>query len=272
MSGVFLKAGKAQADLPAGAAPVKKFQGIHVMGAEDPSAYSFNTIEEGVQGTRVPIAAKNKRGGIEGDPGNIYGTVVLGKKLTASADGDGWATLGDIEPPSPQKMPEVRRETKAIDPKAELDIQEILDKEAAAAQAQAAETHSSTTPAGHLHERSVPTQYPQGAPMQAAPVYAGPLVPQAMQAIAEIPEDTPKIAATFAGEFGKFRGNYLYVHQDGQMLILIYELGDPVYSPPKGNTEMTITCGGVEHTVYFLGVEFDLPFFDCGIQVFFKVD
>jgi hypothetical protein len=243
---------------------------MRVLDAEDPSAYHFDVMAEGQLGTRVPIAAKNDRGGIEGAPGNIYGTIFMGKRLTAGADGEGWDALGDLPPPSPISVPPRTNGDAPAEPatETELDIQSILDKEAAAVAAQAQETHSSNTaqPIGHVHQKEMPRPAPTPAP------YVGPLVPQAVQVALETPPAEDKIPVTFKGDFGRFRGNYLYVHEDGNMLILIYDLEDPVYSPPKGNTEMSITCGEHTHKVYFLGVEFDLPFFDCGIQVFFKVD
>jgi hypothetical protein len=84
------------------------------------------------------------------------------------------------------------------------------------------------------------------------------------------PRDIPPTKVKLSGSFGTSRGTYKYVHMTGDLIILVYDQDANIFTPPAAETPFKLSCNGEEHNVYFAGVEFDLPFFECGIQVMIR--
>jgi hypothetical protein len=74
-----------------------------------------------------------------------------------------------------------------------------------------------------------------------------------------------------SGDFGTYRGKYTHMQDTDDLIVLMYDLQDPVYSPPASTEPFTISCGRQSHKVYFAGIEFELDFLDQGVQVFVKI-
>jgi len=72
------------------------------------------------------------------------------------------------------------------------------------------------------------------------------------------------------GTFGSFRGKYLQVFESGEFVVLVYDVEDSIYSPPASQDSFDLICGSDTYTVQFLGIEFEMPNSDTGIQVMVK--
>jgi hypothetical protein len=105
--------------------------------------------------------------------------------------------------------------------------------------------------------------------VQAAP-YPTPAAPAADTEDGYDPSDIPPTKVKLSGSFGTSRGTYKYVHMTGELVILVYDQDANIFTPPASETPFKLSCNGEEHNVYFAGVEFDLPFFECGIQVMIR--
>jgi len=81
------------------------------------------------------------------------------------------------------------------------------------------------------------------------------------------PSDVPPTRVKLSGSFGTSRGMYKYVHITDDFVILIYEEDSNIFTPPSSQETFKLSCNKEEYDVYFVGVEFELPFYKTGVQV-----
>jgi hypothetical protein len=86
---------------------------------------------------------------------------------------------------------------------------------------------------------------------------------------ASLPEAPAPTLVQFEGTFGKFKGQYSRVLVQGIFIVLVAE-GGSTFSPPVGDTPLTLVFDDEKHTVCFYGIEFELPFINASVQVFVK--
>ena len=72
---------------------------------------------------------------------------------------------------------------------------------------------------------------------------------------------------TMSGYFGTFRGNYMYLIETPDLVVLVYDTNSQVFTPPAKADVFQLSCKDRSFNVYFAGIEFELPFAACGIQV-----
>ena len=74
------------------------------------------------------------------------------------------------------------------------------------------------------------------------------------------------------GGFGTYRGQYLFCYDFPGLIVLVHDLDAPVFSPPPSADLFNLSCQDSTYGVYFAGIEFELPFAKCGIQVMIRGD
>jgi hypothetical protein len=101
-----------------------------------------------------------------------------------------------------------------------------------------------------------------------------PVVTQVIEEEQEVVETVkPKISkelksVSISGKFGSYRGKYIDVIKEGNILVLVYDLDAASYTPPTDMTSpLTVNCEGVSYTVYYPGIEFPLTAQNLGFQV-----
>jgi hypothetical protein len=82
--------------------------------------------------------------------------------------------------------------------------------------------------------------------------------------------EIPEVRAKLSGTFGTSRGTYRFMYATDELIILGYGLEANIFTPPASEEHFKLSCNNQEYTVYFLGVEFELPCFECGIQVMIR--
>ena len=88
---------------------------------------------------------------------------------------------------------------------------------------------------------------------------------------AELEQDEHKpVRVQMSGSFGSYRGIYEHIYVQGDLVILVYKSDEQVFSPPPREDELELSCDGNTYEVYFPGIEFELPFTGCGIQVMIR--
>lgn len=84
------------------------------------------------------------------------------------------------------------------------------------------------------------------------------------------PTEVASQTVKLSGQFGTSRGKYRFVHKTDGFIVLVYDEDANIFSPPASESTFRLSCNGEEHEVYFAGVEFELPFFKCGVQVMIR--
>lgn len=84
------------------------------------------------------------------------------------------------------------------------------------------------------------------------------------------PSEVPPVKVTLRGPFGTSRSMYRFVQVTDQFVILVYDGDANIFTPPASDTPFKLSCNGEDLDVYFAGVEFELPFFGCGVQVMIR--
>lgn len=116
---------------------------------------------------------------------------------------------------------------------------------------------------------------------QSAPVHEAPSLPppaSAVPAVAATMLPSPELQAgaygkpsperiTMTGYFGTFRGNYMHLYETADLVVLVYDLNSQVFTPPAKPDVFQLSCKDRSFNVYFAGIEFELPFAACGVQV-----
>lgn len=248
MSGAFQRVEQTNIDSVGGKPASKKYVGIRVLDTEQ-DEYKLNHSQGkiassvgGDLGTRVPKSSRT--GGIEGK-GNkgAHGLIVMGNTLTVGdGDGSGFKVLSELEPTPALVGDEVLSEEKVQEGEDEDEEEEDLPEDIVRDLEEFQEYLPPPAPVG------------EGLPEQSR----YPFTP------------VKKKRVKMQGTFGSYRGKYLDLVDTGDLVVLLYDPEDPVYSPPASQETFTISCGGQKHTVYFAGIEFELDALGRGIQVFIK--
>lgn len=242
MSGAFVK--KDKPVMSSAGKQTKNYRGVRVVD-EDESDYKFGKIQGSVEGTRVP--RMSKKGGIVGSD-NAHGTIIQGERLTCGPDGTGFTSMGTLDPVSGLQAVEEVPEPEVEEESENWDEEEV---------------------AKDLEELSQyePVEMPTDPPSrgQGPITFELPIAPKYLKQ-----PDKKKIK--MQGSFGTYRGKYTNIQETDDLVVLLYDLSDPVYSPPPSAEPFTISCGKQSHKVYFAGIEFELDFLNQGVQVFVKME
>jgi hypothetical protein len=141
--------------------------------------------------------------------------------------------------------------------KAEEELRQLMPKEAAPAQGLNEEAVGQLLQFLSAMDR---TKTPPAVERTEAPVRKAPAV--------ERVADEQRV--TLRGAFGTYRGTYRYVYPSDDLVVLVYGIDTPVFTPPPGEEPFQLVCGETSYTVYFAGIDFELPFAKCGVQVMIR--
>lgn len=208
--------------------------------------YQFDTMQDGQQGTRVPITSQY--GGVEG--GGAYGKVVQGSVITAGPNGEGFVPIKPLIPSFAQEEEEpVPEHEKVAGQSNHADaIRQLM-------QAQPQQAVQQPIP------QQVPYHHTQPQ-LTAPPVDFSQTLPA--------PEPEPIVEAKLSGPFGSFKGKYTHIIVKEDLLVLVYPEDASVFSPPANGESFKISCQQGDYSVYFVGIEFDLPFIGKSVQVMIR--
>jgi len=231
--------------------------------------YTFGAMQGAMQGTVLPTTGK--RGELRKSR-SPFGSIVIGKTFRYK-NGELYDTPEEFEPTqlkayfrgseTDDEQETTLEELAASDPEEELSavekqLRDIMD--AAKDMDIPEEAPDSTqTPAPTLSTKAMSL-----------------MIAEAVQAALRVDkeneeEETPAAKRVrMEGAFGSYRGTYAYVYVEHEFVILVYDTDAQVFSPPKSAEEFSLTCDGITYEVYFPGIEFELPFTDCGIQVMIR--
>jgi hypothetical protein len=120
---------------------------------------------------------------------------------------------------------------------------------------------------GHMQGQPVTTQAPVAPPVT-PPVQAP--TPQVVPDVGFDPTEIPPTRIKLSGAFGTSRGQYKQVQITDEFIILVYDEDANIFTPPSSEATFKLSCNREEYEVYFAGVEFDLPFYNCGVQVMIR--
>ena len=274
-----------------GGAPVPGMSAVSIMDAEEPSEYGYERSQGAVIGTLLPRARKH--GGVQGSS-NPYGSIVTGEKITQQGrepfqprwlEQDGVATNDEVV------MPEITSEgieLESVDepsPVEEADqkVAEEQEEREGEFQEQILRAKDAEAQLASIMERSteVSTDVPPmdvealcnllqthltGSGMLSTPAPASVLAPE------KPPVAAPQVRVTMQGGFGTYRGQYLFCYDFPGLIVLVHDLDAPVFSPPPSADLFNLSCQDSTYGVYFAGIEFELPFAKCGIQVMIRGD
>jgi hypothetical protein len=84
---------------------------------------------------------------------------------------------------------------------------------------------------------------------------------------------TAEYKVQIKGNFGTFTGKYLDLTETPEYVVLIYLIGDSIYIPPTGDKfELLDMCKNEKYSVYYAGINFEIPMFNSGFIVINKMD
>ena len=270
-----------------GGAPVPGMSAVSILDAEDPSEYSYERAQGSVIGTLLPRARRH--GGVQGSS-NPYGSIVAGEKITQQGREPfqpRWLEQGGVPTTDEVVMPEITSEGIVLESVDEPSPVETADQKVAEEQEEReGEFHEQITRAkdaeaqlASIMERSteVSTDAPPmdvaalcnllqtqltGSGMLSAPTTVS----------APVQEPPPQVRVMMQGGFGTYRGKYLFCYDFTGLIVLVHDLDAPVFSPPPSTDLFNLSCQDSTYDVYFAGIEFELPFAKCGIQVMIRGD
>jgi hypothetical protein len=270
-----------------GGAPVPGMSAVSILDAEDPSEYSYERAQGSVIGTLLPRARRH--GGVQGSS-NPYGSIVAGEKITQQGREPfqpRWLEQGGVPTTDEVVMPEVTSEGIVLESVDEPSPVETADQKVAEEQEeregefqeQIIRAKDAEAQLASIMERSI--EVSTDAPpmdvealcnlLQAQLTGSGVLSAQA-PASAPPPESAPQVRVTMQGGFGTYRGQYLFCYDFPGLVVLVHDLDAPVFTPPPSTDLFNLSCQDSTYDVYFAGIEFELPFAKCGIQVLIRGD
>jgi len=233
--------------------------------------YKFGALQGSMQGTIVPTT--NKKGELR-NSASPFGSIVVGKTYRYK-NGALDDSPEEFEPThlrayfnsADNKTETEQPPSKSTVPKevsdAEKQLQAIMDA------ADHLDVHSDAADVEEELE-ILPTSALSAKAMSKIIVEAVRIGLQANTESTVSKEDPEPIRVKMEGSFGKYRGTYSYVYVEDSFVILVYSREAQVFSPPTSDEEFAVTCDGTTYEVYFPGIEFELPFTDCGIQVMIR--
>jgi hypothetical protein len=267
--------------------------------AETADKYQFNVRTAAGIGTIVPC--RNRTGGIEGGHTSSYGQIVPGHVITAGMDGTGEVAVEVNRPEhlehginipreawgDAQKVAKATKRTNGQQPprlvrggstqqqNAEA-IEELIETGPSFEQAMRPQTPVEPTEIKGIFQGEPPKdpdvemQVPEPV-VTAAPEYEAPTYQDPGQQV--LPPHAPEVyRVVFKGDFGKFRGKYIGMDIQEELLILTHNSGAAVFSPPSSDQPFKLSCNEDAYQVYFFGIEFEMPDLNIGVQVFNLVE
>ena len=281
---------------PAAGTPHGTHKAFSILDADDPSAYKFGYTQGRMQGTLVPVSSEH--GGIKGSK-NHYGKVVTGRTISGDGHNEeskpfvpGWIDPTNTNKPSSEDIgPNDLLEDVGVSPRPLLDlapegegIDVAADKLAADQRVEDMQTARSEEFKSQLvrqREAELELQHilaEASEPMSGQEDRGEPISPLSQdtiqKALAAIRSPasvaSELVQVTLRGTFGSYRGFYSQVYATTELVVLVYDINAPIYSPPPGMDTFHISWQEQQESVYFAGIEFELPFADCGVQVMVK--
>jgi len=266
---------------------------IHYKGDLDPDKYAsqaFNPGSEFGGATVVPRMADF--GGVLDPDRSDYGMVVQGQTVSGDASA---GTLRTSEfAPDPESWTGKNKRTRSEDELDELAVEEeavpesfeVKDaKESEKEEPPKQQEDSTSAPERNvgdkleslldeMRDNNLRPSREELAESWKGESYLSPIDrPGAMDSQRSKPDLYKPASATkvlFNGPFGTYRGTYRHVYVSPDFITLVYDQDAAVYSPPPADTLFTVSCGDKEYEVYFMGIEFDMPCLDGGVQVMIR--
>jgi hypothetical protein len=264
---------------------------VSILDAEDPSEYSYERAQGAVIGTLLPRARRH--GGVQGSS-NPYGNIVAGEKITQQGREPfqpSWLEQGGVPTNDEAAMPEITSEGIVLESVDEPSPVDIADQKVAEAQEeregefqeQITRSKDAEAQLAFIMERRAEVST-DVSPMdvealcnllQAHLTGSGMLSvpdPTSVPDLVPPPVSAPQVRVTMQGGFGTYRGQYLFCYDFPGLIVLVHDLEAPVFSPPPSTDLFNLSCQDSTYDVYFAGIEFELPFAKCGIQVMIRGD
>jgi hypothetical protein len=232
--------------------------------------YKFGALQGSMQGTIVPTT--NRKGELRNSP-SPFGSIVVGKTYRYK-DGELYDSPEEFEPThlrayfnsSDNEAETAPAATSANVPKevsdAERQLQAIMDA------ADHLDIHDAAPGDEEIDLLPAPALSTKAMSKMIAEAVRVGLQADVEDTVSK--EDPEPIRVKMEGSFGSYRGTYSYVYVEDSFVILVYDREAQVFSPPTSAGEFSVTCDGTTYEVYFPGIEFELPFTDCGIQVMIR--
>ena len=247
----------------------------------------MNRSQGAVIGTLLPRARKH--GGVQGSS-NPYGSIVVGEKITQQGREPfqpQWLEQGGVPTNDEVVMPEITSEgieLESVDepsPVEEADqkVAEEQEEREGEFQEQIIRAKDAEAQLASIMERS--TEVSTDAPPMDVEALCSLLQTQLTgsgvlsaptSVSAPSPESAPQVRVTMQGVFGTYRGKYLFCYDFPGLVVLVHDLDAPVFTPPPSTDLFNLSCQDSTYGVYFAGIEFELPFAKCGIQVMIRGD
>ena len=197
----------------------------------DSNEYVLNRPIPGLNSASTKIPKMHPKGGVE--DGNIYGYIAKGNVISVNPETGSFINVGEVD------MLKESEEDFEEDEDEEL-VEEYLEEPEPAPQ-----TTEHTELLRLLADKVLNTPEP----------------------VEEDPKKKNKKRVVIKGDNGKFTGKYLDIVVEGDLVVLVRDIDDPVYSPPKGS-KVDLLCDGATKTVYYDDIEFELDTYEIGVQVF----
>jgi hypothetical protein len=264
---------------------------VSILDAEEPSEYGYGRAQGSVIGTLLPRARKH--GGVQGSS-NPYGSIVAGEKITQQGREPfqpQWLEQSGVPINDKVVMPEITSDGIVLESVEEDSPVEDVDQKVAEAQEeregefqeQITRSKDAEAQLASIMERSTEVSI-EAPPMDVAALCnllqahltgSGVLSsPETASVSAPISPSVsaPQVRVTMQGDFGTYRGHYLFCYDFPGLIVLVHDLDAPVFSPPPSADLFNLSCQDSSYGVYFAGIEFELPFAECGIQVMLRGD
>ena len=265
--GMFIR--KQDQDVPGGMRhPVHKM--AQILDAEDPSRYDFGALQHAVTGTRVPLTTEH--GGIM-KSNNPFGKVVQGEEIRYAPNGRSqsvdytptWIqdairedTGMEVVPLAPEPDPD--RGDAEAEAKADAQVEaqrrqlQVEAEDAAVVQRAAEEELKRIMAAAEARKPNTVFKVPTPS-----------AIPSPLPVLGQEP-----IRIKMQGAFGTYKGHCFAYQVEDNMVVLIYGADTETFSPPPSPTPFRLSCGKENFDVYFAGIEFELPIFNCSVQVLIR--
>ena len=101
-------------------------------------------------------------------------------------------------------------------------------------------------------------------------VSAGVMTPEKTNTEGKVRESRETVRVKMQGGFGTYKGHCFAYQVEDNMVVLLYDKDTETFSPPPSPTPFRLSCGKDNFDVYFVGMEFELPIFDCSVQVMIR--
>jgi len=257
---VFVQQKKAAVEKGGKALKRHNYRGITMLDTEKPEEYVFGSAQHADGGTRVPLVSR--RGGIEGSQ-NPYGQVVQGHVITCEED-TGFRVVRKLRPAFLDKIEaELSGELDLFEDEAAPDAP--LPPELAAPELGEGDmpstVHDGPVEPANILGRMMDAVTPPPAPTMEEAQVAG------LQAATFLQPVTEKVRVKMQGAFGQYKGVYTHLVVDEQFVVLVHDLDDSAFVPPPAREAFSVSCKGEEYSVYYAGINFELPFINAGVQV-----